>query len=728
MQNSSPYLVQTASQPSLGGDLHLSCLQFVASHYGRSVAPTVLTAGLPLDSAGQLTLTLIPKAAERIGLRAKIKSAKVRDLVRLDLPAILVRKDGSPLVLLKSADAAKVNVYLPEFDRIMELAPSELESAYAGTCVRLTPTFAVPDGSVRDHTAKPGAWFWSVARNYVRSYTMIIVAAAVINTIALLSPLFVMNVYDRVLPNKAMATLWVFVTGIVIALVFDVCLKIARARIIDRVGRKIDIQVASNLIEKILCTRLADRATTSGVLANRMQEYEIVREFFSSSTLMLFVDLSFFVVFALVIYALGGWIVAIPLAALALVIVLGAALQGRLSEVVRNAQDESALRHSVLVESVSGLETVKSIRAEGYIIGRWEQYARAAALSSEEAKHLSSVGLNLTAFVQQLVSVLVIVAGVYLFSAGEMTMGAIIAVVMLSGRMVAPLSQIAMAFSRIHYVRLAFKHFDDIMSKQDERIARVGFVNRSIDHGHIEFRDVDFSYPGTTSPTIRSLRLSISPGERVGIIGRIGSGKTTFGRLLTGLYEPDKGEILLDGVDIRQYHPHEVRKAVALVVQDADLFFGTVRENIVMARPGATDEEIVQAAQLAGVDGFVSSHPRGYDMIVGERGSKLSGGQRQSIALARVFLRQPRVLFLDEPSSSMDLQSERQLIDRLNSGVDRSITLIVATHRQNMLQLVDRLIVIDRGLVARDGPRDQIMEGLRQAVATGPAVGPRVVR
>ena len=296
-----------------------------------------------------------------------------------------------------------------------------------------------------------------------------------------------------------------------------------------------------------------------------------------------------------------------------------------------------------------------------------------------------------------------------------MSMGAIIATVMLSSRLVAPLSQVAMMFSRLEYVRLAFSHFDEIMQKQDERPRGAGFVNQQVRDGRIDFRNVEFSYPGATQPIIKGLNLVIQPGERVGIIGKIGSGKTTLGRLLTGLYEPERGEVLIDGIDIRQYHPYEVRKGVGLLGQDAELFIGTVRENILMSEPTASDAAIVEAARLSGVSDFVSTNPAGFDMKVGERGGQLSGGQRQCVALARLFLADHRVLFLDEPSSSMDLHTERQFIQRLRDALRPKQTVIIATHRQSMLKLVDRLLVIDNGMIVRDGPRDSILKGLADA-------------
>ena len=695
---------------STQGDSFLASLQVISAHYGRSAEATVLTAGLPLVD-GRLTAPLVPRAAGRVGLKASIVRTQLQSLVPLELPAILALRDGKPFVLLSVEEGRNYRIYLP-FSGERIVSAQDVEDNYSGIAITLRPVFESPDAKGDKTKPGKGSWFWPFAIPYKRSYTAVIVAALMINIIGLATPLFIMNVYDRVIPNKAMETLWVFVAGLSLALVFELLLKMMRAQILDRVGRKVDIQVACNLIEKILNTRLSDRPSSTGAMANRMQEYELVREFFSSNTLMLFVDMAFFLLISIVIYTLAGWVVIIPLSALAVVLLFGLSIQQKLANVVRQAQDESALRHSLLVDSMYGIETIKTVRAEGHILRRWENLAGAAARSSEEAKYLSSISLNVTSFVQQIITVMVIVASVYQFTNGHMTMGAIIATVMLSNRLMAPLSQVAMMFSRLHYVKLAFGHFDEIMEKSDERVSGSSFVNRRISAGTITFRGVEFSYPGATSPILKNLDLEIRPGERLAIIGRIGSGKTTLGRLLTGLYFPTAGEILIDGVDIRQYHPHEIRSAISLVVQEADLFHGTVRENIIMAKPTAMDAEIVEAAKLAGVDEIVAGHPQGYEMDVGERGSRLSGGQRQCVALARSFLGDPKAIFLDEPSSSMDLQSERAFIQRLSVGIDSSKTLIVATHRQSMLELVDRLLVLDGGRIVRDGSKDQVIEGL----------------
>ncbi len=705
----------TSEASGSDGDTLLDCLDVVARHYGRSSARAILTAGLPLQD-GLLPISSIGDAAARVGLKAIVSRARIKDLVGTELPAILfAKKTNTPFVLVGGSRKQGYQIFDPVDGTNKSITHRQLYRTYSGSCVRLIPDHELDSGRIAvQSTKKPSAWFWSAIGRYWRNYSVVILASAFINTIAVAVPIFIMHVYDRVLPNQAMTTLWVFAAGLGVAFIFDLSLKLARARLLDRVGHRVDIDIASQLFRKILSTKLSHRHATSGLLASRFQEYEAVREFFSSNTVLLFVDLCFFFIFAGVIYLIGGWIVVIPLAAFAFVICMGLILQARLTKVVRQAQAEASLRHSVLVEAATSLETIKSVRAEGYIARRWEDYARAAAESSEKLKNLSAIGLNYTAMAQQLVVVAMVIAGVYQFSAGQMSMGAIIATVLLSNRLIAPLSMIAQSFTRGRYVMLALKSLNEIMSKADEMDSGVGFVNRDVHAGKIDFRKVSFSYPDTTARVIDDFSLAISPGERVGIIGRIGSGKTTLGRLMTGLFEPDSGEILIDDVDIRQYHPHIIRQSIALMVQDPDLFFGTIRDNILMGNPAADDAAIVRAAQLSGADRFIAANQQGFEMNVGERGSRLSVGQRQCLALARVFINDPKVIFLDEPTSAMDQQTERQFIVNLKGAIRPDQTLIVSTHRNSLLQLIDRLIVIDNGRLIADGPRDKVIASLTQ--------------
>jgi ATP-binding cassette subfamily C protein LapB len=446
-------------------------------------------------------------------------------------------------------------------------------------------------------------------------------------------------------------------------------------------------------------------------------QYEFVREFFTSNTVSVFIDTAFVFVFLLVIYAIGGWLVIIPAIAFVASVIVGLITQRRIGKRVAASMNEASQRQALLVESISTLETIKSLRAEAYLLRKWAEHSKNASNTSEKIKQLSAAAGNITQAIQQLVTVALIVAGAYAFSEGHVSTGAIIGTVMLAGRAVAPLGQIAITLSRLRQAMLSLRIVNSIMAQPEDRPDTVGFVNRPIRNGAMAFRNVGFVYPGSENEVLTGVNFSVKPGERIGIIGRIGSGKTTMGRLIGRLFLPTSGELLLDGIDIRQYHPSEVRAAVGIVAQANDLFSGTIKENLLMACPEATDEQIVEAAKAAGVDDFVSRHPRGYDMNVGERGTNLSGGQRQTMAIARLLLTKPKIVFLDEPSGSMDLASERQLIKQLKVAFDRSTTLIVSTHRFSMLELADRLIVIEQGKIVADGPKDQVIQALQRTSA-----------
>ncbi|MTI18558.1 type I secretion system permease/ATPase [Rhodobacteraceae bacterium RKSG542] len=698
----------------------VTCLQIVAARFNRPTSLTVLTAGLPHDT-DHFTPELAVRAASRIELVAAVKTGKLEKHAPFTLPLILATKERGPLVLLERSGEGVFEVQIPGDKETTTIAENELVADYAGWLL----TFSQPEdkrmaSALGGKKKRENEWFWGPLSAYWKSMVQVIMAASIINLLALASPLFVMNVYDRVLPNKAIATLWVLAIGLSIAFIFDFLLKVARAGLIDYVGRRLDHHMSTALFEKVLNIRLQERPESTGVFANNVAQYEYIREFFTSSTLSLLVDVCFLFLFLFVIYYLGGWMVIVPLIAVLLVIISSLILQAVVSRYLERAQMDSAQRHGLLVESVNAMETVKSLRAEGYFLSKWERFIAEGSRTQANVKSYSNLAVNLAQFLQQMVTVWVVVTGVYRFSENEITMGVIIAVVMLSGRAVAPLTQITMVLTRARYAFAALKTLNGLMAQPDERTGVKDYVNRVVLDGELEFRNVSFQYPAVERDVLTGVSFHIKPGEKVGILGPIGSGKTTIARLASGLYTPSAGEVLIDGVDIRQYHPYEVRKAVGLVVQETDLFRGSLKENVLIAKPGATDDEILYACRMAGVDTFAARHPMGYDMPVGERGTFLSSGQIQSIALARVFLMSPPILFLDEPSSSLDLAAERILIKHLKEAVWPDQTLILATHRQAMLELVERLIVVESGRILADGPKDKILQALANRAAGKP--------
>jgi ATP-binding cassette subfamily C protein LapB len=472
--------------------------------------------------------------------------------------------------------------------------------------------------------------------------------------------------------------------------------------------------LASNIFEHVLALKMAKRPTSVGVLANQLRDFDSVREFFTSGTIVSATDFLFAILFIAILFMIAGPLAWIPLAVLPIVIALGFAYQRPLDRAMKRLQAESAARHGVLVESLSGMETVRAVGAETRMQTAWERSVAATARSGEDVHFWSSLALTTSSTAQQVTSLLMVIVGVFLILDGKLSVGALVAANMLAGRVLAPIAGLAAVITRATQTFSAMAAIDRIMALERERPPERSYVSREVAKGSIVFDNVTFSYPSTNEPALSKVSFRINPGERVGIIGRVGSGKTTIGRLLTAFYEPQEGHILVDGVDIRQYDPADLRSGVGFVLQDTELFFGKLRDNITIGKPAATDEEVLAAARLAGVESFISGHPEGYDMLIAEGGRSLSGGQKQAIGLARVLIRHPQILFLDEPTAHFDVRSEGEFLERLKKlAAERDDTLIVSTHRASLLSIVDRLLVFDRGRLMTDGPRDEVLAKMR---------------
>ncbi len=699
------------TERDMASDDHLvNCLQFIATFLETPASATSLLAGLPLEDK-KLSPHLVPRAAQQVGLDVRVTKRPLKAVLIDSLPLLLIY-DARPPVVIFAVERDRIRYYDPTTQANVETVRALHQFEGYTNAVSFHRNYSTndKDGPSRSDVIKEH-WFLNVISGYWRNYLAIFLAAATINAVALLTPLYIMNVYDRVLPHNATATLAILSVGLFIAFIFDFILKSARAAVIDYTGRRFNIEFSTAIFDRILNARLANKYASTGSYVRCMQQYEHLSEFFNSNTISFFTDVLFVIVFFYIIYFVGGSVVYIPVIGLCAVLMIGAIVHFLLARNITSADAVNASRSALLVETVGAVQTLKNLRAEGTMLKRWEQTVHSLTDSQRRARSLSSFALNLTQLTQQLVTIGVVVSSVYLFMDGSLTMGAIVALVILSSRAVAPFSQVVGTLMRARYAVTAYRLIDDLMRQPDERQTNRA-ANRIVAKGALELRGVTFAYPGEKQAVLTDLSLKVDPGERIGIIGRIGSGKTTLGRLLCGLYRVSEGMILVDGVDIEQYHPHELRQSVFYVGQDTDIFRGTVRENILLAAPNATDERLLAAAEQSGVDDFVSVHPSGFDMDAGERGGKLSNGQRQAIALARALLVRPKVLFLDEPSSFLDIATEKKLIENLKLSLQSKQTLIVATHRHSMLDLVDRLIVLDAGRLVADGPRDVVLAKL----------------
>ncbi len=689
----------------------LDCLTLLTSIHGHPVSADALKAGLPLaDNA--LTPALFIRAAERAYLAARVVKRNLRDVSPLTLPCVLLLEDRRACLLIKFIGKDKAEVIFPETGTgVTRVTIDDLAKSYTGNAIFVRPQSNFDART--DSLAKPRvrSWFWGTIASSWRIYIEVVMAALLVNLFALASPLFIMNVYDRVVPNNAVETLWVLALGVGTVFGFDFVLRTLRGYFVDVAGKKADVVISSRIFEQVLGMRMDSLPTSSGALASQLREFETLRDFFTSATLVTLIDLPFVFLFIAIVFYVGGPVAFIPLVAVPIVIAIGLVLQMPLNTAVRQTFREASQKHALLVEAISGIETVKSTRAEGRMQRSWERFVGLTAKSSMRARLLSAVGVNFTLLAANLVTVGVVIMGVYQISQGLMTVGALVAATILSGRSMAPLAQIAGLLTRYHQSMASLSALDKIMHTPVERPAGKAFLHRPTFKGDIEFRDVVFRYPGQETKALDRVNFRIGAGERVGIIGRVGCGKSTISRLMIGVYEPTEGAVMIDGTDLRQIDPADMRRNTGCVPQDVYLFFGSVRDNVALGAPHVDDAAILNAARIAGVDDFVRQSPLGFDLPVGERGVTLSGGQRQAIAIARALVLDPPILILDEPTSSMDNRSEELFKQRLKQVLEGK-TLILITHRASLLSLVERLIVVDAGKVVADGQKDKVLQAL----------------
>lgn len=711
---------ETASSPnarrlgehSLRFDPLLDSVIAIAKIYGITTTPEALSAGLPLEG-NRITPELLPRAAGRAGLTAKLARRALEALRPGLLPVVLLLKEDQACLLLEWLPDGNARVRFPENGESSDiLTREELGSLYAGIVCFLRPIYKFDPRTPGSGELKSQHWFWSVVLQNWRLYRDSLLAALLINIFALVMPLFSMTVYDRVVPNRAEETLWVLSTGVFLMMLFDTLLRVLRAYILDTAGKRIDVTLSARIMERVLGLGMANRPASVGSFAANLRAFESVREFVASATITTLVDIPFVLVFFLVIAWISPWLILPPLFCILVLIVASTVVQQKMQELVEVTQRATSQRNATLVESLVGIETVKFMVAESAFQRKWEQATVFLAQTGSKLKLLSSAIMSTVQFLQQLVTVMVVIVGVYLLIDNQLSLGGIIAASMLASRAMAPFGQVAGLLMQYHNAKSGLSSVEQHMQTQPERADASAFLHRSRFLGSIEFQNVSFSYPGQQQAVLRNVSFKIQAGEKLAFIGRVGSGKSTIQRLVLGLYQPTEGAILIDGIDLRQIDPAELRRAAGFVSQDVSLFFGTLKENIALGSPFADDHDVIAAAEVAGVTEFANRHPRGFDMLIGERGESLSGGQRQAVGIARAVLNDSPILLLDEPSSAMDHQSEDLLKTRLQRFT-RGKTMILVTHRTSLLELVDRLIVLDNGKIMADGPKAQVVDALQ---------------
>ncbi|QYJ86452.1 type I secretion system permease/ATPase [Shewanella mesophila] len=696
----------------------LDSLVLLTEYFGSPCSSESLAAGLPL-SGSVLTPELVPQAAGRAGLTAKLTRKGLNQISPIFLPCILLLKDKKACLLREiDFDKDRAVIQLPETGGEEQLSIEELEAMYVGYLFLVKQQYRGDMGfDLHQHDNK-SHWLLQTLKDSAPIYRDALIASVLVNLFALVSPLFIMNVYDKVVPNLAFESLWVLAIGAGIAYIFDLIMRQLRAYLIDVAGKKVDIIVSSRLFAKAIGIPLEKRSPSVGGMARQLGEFDSIREILTSATITTLVDLPFAVFFMIIIYIVAGDLALIPVIGGAIIIIYTLIMQPRLKAAIEESNKFASLKHGHLIESLASLESIKSSGAEGLVQKSWQQMIGHTANWQLKAKKISTSVTNIANFTVQLSVVCVVILGVYRVADNEISMGGIIAAVILSSRAISPMAQLAGLMTRGNHTASALRQLDQIMTQEDEFENKGHLVSKQRLEGQINADHISFNYPGSERPVLHPMSLSIAPGERVAIIGRNGSGKSSLAKLLVGLYQPSKGSLRYDGLDSAQIHPTDLRRNFGYLPQDITLFHGSIRDNILFGTRQVTEHQLIRAVQLSGVNQFTDIETEGLDQQVGEGGQSLSRGQRQTIALARATLNDPPVLLMDEPTASLDARAEKQFI-RAMQNVAKERTLLLITHKMHLLNLVDRIIVLDRGHLVADGPKDTVLNQLAKGLLAG---------
>lgn len=706
----------------------VSCLARLMAIAGCAVNRNALLAGLPYHH-GEISPDLCLRAAQQQHLGASLVETPLNRLNPALLPVILL--SGTRGIVLLSLHEHHARIANPAADSSdndsIDVPLSTLQAWHDGRTLllripeRLRCQAASDDNDSDDIPAPQSGnasstppqnadWFWPTLWRFRRYYNETLLAAVLINLLTLASTFFTMNVYDRVVPHQTYSTLWVLAIGTAIASIVELILRWLRARFVDTAGKKADLLLGAALFRQALSIRAENRPASSGAFAHQLREFEVVRDFVTAATLGTLTDLPFTFLFLLVIGLIGGPLVILPMAVIPIIVIAGLLIQRPLIKLVRSNLADSARKYGLLNEALEGVETLRAHNAEGMMQKKWEDWSVETAHSNVQTREINSLMSNAIITTQQLLSIGIIIWGVYLIHEGKLSLGALIACVILAGRAVSPLGQVALLVVRFQSARAALRTLNHIMALPVDRDSSRRYLAMPNIKGQVQAEHLEFAFPGTGT-VLHDIRFAIQPGEHVAILGKVGSGKTTLLRLIGGLLHPTKGHILIDSMDSEQIDPADKHRQLRMVTGDACLFRGSLRENLLLAAPHSSDEELLRIASLTGIDKLAAQHPKGYDMPIGERGEGLSSGQRQQVRLARALLGQPPVILLDEPTATLDTTTERQLINQLRPELQNR-TLILVTHQMSLLEMVDRIIIIDQGRIVADGPKLQVLQAL----------------
>ena len=682
-------------------DSLMAALRSLLRHYGirKSVASVREAVETPHENFAAVHAV---SALSNLGFKSNFGTMRPEKLKQDMLPAIAFDTNGESF-LLKSVEEDGTYQIVKDFKKneILSLSTKEFRQEFTGYVI------LAKELNKREKMDRDGHWFFSAFRKSKWIYVQVMIAAMVSNFLSLSTSLFTMTVYDRIIPNGAFESLIALSIGVIIALGFDFLIKSLRARFIDIASKRADLEISRRLFDRILTLSPTEQRQKTGAMAGIIREFETLREFFNSSTLVVLIDLPFVFFFIYIIYLIAGPLAYVPLIAVPLVILVGLGIQPFLVRITKGSVQSAMNKQAVLVETLNGLETVTATGSGKLMKKRYEDALENQSDSGNKIRSLSMFIVNFAASVQQYAQIACIFFGVYLIIAGTITQGALIGAVILGGRTMSPLSALANVMSRANGALAAYRNISKLIGKNFKKYENASPISRPHFTGEIEFKNVSYKFEGASQPTINNLSFKIPAGQKVAIVGKMGSGKSTLSRLVAGIYEPTSGAILIDGVDVRQIDQADKRKNVGVMPQESWLFSGSVRENIQMGFNEYDDEHLLRVCKIAGVDDFIRSHPQGYDLEVRERGLGLSGGQQQTINLARSLLHDPKILLLDEPTSAMDQGSEAKVVNSLQE-VCGDKTMIVVTHRNLILKIVDRVLVLENGTIVTDQTPHQL--------------------
>ncbi|XPV69505.1 MAG: type I secretion system permease/ATPase [Halarcobacter sp.] len=699
-------------------------LLYFVKHYHKSISANTLLEGFPLKDNEQIPNMLsfyngepvFVLVAKKAGFKSKLSLKKFEEINSLLLPAILILNDNSSCILedinYKTNKAIILHNELEQTHEEIDI--DKLKNLYSGKMFLLKKEYFEKEDRDKLLDSVDKHWFWGTIKDNINIYRDVIISSILINIFVLATPFFVMNIYDRVVPNYAIETLWALSIGIGIIYLFDFVTKFIRAYYIDLASKKIDIIISSKLFDKILNIKLIHRPKSIGAFANNIKDFELIKNFFSSSTVAVLVDLPFSILFLIAILYISGLIVIVPIIFIFLILLYSFFLRKPLQKSIEVANHSIAQKNGILIESLNALETIKSLGSTGHLRWKWEESTADISKKSILTKILTTSIANVNGFFVQINTICVVIFGVYAIADKSLSLGGLIAAVILSSRAIVPMGQFASLLSNYEQASTSYKMLENIMNIPEEREKNKSAIHKELIQGNIEFKDVYFDY-GADKKVLQKVSFKINHGDKVAIIGKIGSGKSTILKLIMKLFESSEGEIIVDGIEINQIEPSDIRKNFAYVSQDTILLNGTLKENILYKHPYESDETLIKAATITQLLDYVNSHPRGFDMEVGERGDTLSGGQKKAISLARALVGEYTTLLLDEPTDSMDSNTEKNLIKTLKDELENKTVLLV-THKHTMLDLVNKIIVVDNGKIVLAGEKQYVLDSLSKGI------------